>query len=201
MWVVGLTGGIGSGKSVVSDCFSRLGVPVIDADEVARELTAPASEALALIATAFGASVLQPDGTLNRTVLRQRVFADTAARKQLEAILHPRIRQRIEHALATLDAPYALAVIPLLVETGHYHTLLNRVLVVDCPETLQIERVMARNAYSRQEVVAILASQASRSERLAIADDVLVNTGSAASLCTEVARLHALYLHQAPDSP
>ncbi|MHB0918106.1 MAG: dephospho-CoA kinase, partial [Thiobacillus sp.] len=131
MFTVGLTGGIGSGKSTVADCFAALGVPVIDTDVIARELTAPGGAALEAIRAVFGATVMQTDGTLDRAVLRRRVFADSAARHQLEAILHPRIRQGVAQKLATLTAPYALIVIPLLVEAGGYRDVLNRVLVVD----------------------------------------------------------------------
>jgi len=194
MYTVGLTGGIGSGKSTVADCFAALGVPVIDTDVIARDLTAPDGAALAAIRAAFGEAVMQADGTLDRAALRRRVFADTAARHHLEAILHPRIRQAVQQALATLAAPYALIVIPLLVETGGYQDVLNRVLVVDCPEDVQIARVKARSGLTHDEVQAILAAQAGRAERLAEADDVIVNTATPAELCTEVARLHQHYL-------
>ncbi len=194
MFAVGLTGGIGSGKSTVAECFAALGVPVIDTDVVARQLTAPGSEALDAIRTAFGETVRQPDGTLDRAALRRLIFADAAARHQLEAILHPRIRQRVEQALSALAAPYALLVIPLLVETGGYQDVLSRVLVVDCPEDLQIARVMARSGLAQDEVKAILAAQATRAERLAAADDVIVNTASPEALCSEVTTLHRRYL-------
>lgn len=194
MFAVGLTGGIGSGKSTVAECFAALGVPVIDTDVIARQLTTPGSEALIAIRTAFGEAVMQPDGTLDRAALRRRVFADAAARRQLEALLHPRIRQAVEQALAALTAPYALIVIPLLVETGSYRDVLNRVLVVDCPEALQIARVMARSGLSPDEANAILAAQASRAERLAAADDVIVNTASPEALRSQVATLHQRYL-------
>jgi len=190
---VGLTGGIGSGKSTVADSFASHGVPVIDTDVIARDLTAPGGAALAQIRAAFGDTVMQADGTLDRAALRRRVFADSAARRQLEAILHPRIRQAVEEALATLTAPYALIVIPLLVEGGGYRDLLDRVLVVDCPEDVQIARVMARNGFTRDEVAAILAAQAGRAERLAAADDVIVNAGSPEGLRAEVAALHRRY--------
>lgn len=200
MYTVGLTGGIGSGKSTVADCFAALGVPVIDTDVIARELTAPDGAALEAIRAAFGEAVIQADGTLDRAALRRRVFADAAARHQLEAILHPRIRQAVEQALATLIAPYALIVIPLLVETGGYRDVLKRVLVVDCPEDLQIARVMARSGLAHDEVKAILAAQAGRTERLAAVDDVIVNAATPADLCAEVARLHQRYLSLAAGS-
>jgi dephospho-CoA kinase len=193
MFTVGLTGGIGSGKSTVADCFAALGVPVVDTDVIARELTAPGGAALDAIRAAFGEAVMQTDGTLDRAALRRRAFTDAAARRQLEAILHPRIRRVVEQTLAALAAPYALVVIPLLVETGGYRDLLNRVLVVDCPEDLQIARVVARSGLTRDEVMAILAAQASRAERLAVADDVLVNTASPEALRAHVAALHRRY--------
>jgi dephospho-CoA kinase len=201
MFAVGLTGGIGSGKSTVADCFAALGVPVIDTDVIARELTAPGGAALEAIRAAFGATVMQADGTLDRAVLRRRVFADSAARHQLEAILHPRIRQGVALKLATLTAPYALIVIPLLVETGDYRDVLNRVLVVDCPEAVQIARVMARSGLVHGEIKAILAAQAGRAERLAVADDIIVNTVSLGALRAEVAALHQRYLALAAAAP
>ena len=201
MFAVGLTGGIGSGKSTVADCFAALGVPVIDTDVIARELTAPGGAALEAIRAAFGATVMQADGTLDRAVLRRRVFADSAARHQLEAILHPRIRQGVAQKLATLTAPYALIVIPLLVETGDYRDVLNRVLVVDCPEAVQIARVMARSGLAHGEIKAILAAQAGRAERLAVADDIIVNTVSLGALRAEVAALHQRYLALAAAAP
>lgn len=194
MFTVGLTGGIGSGKSTVAECFAGLGVPVIDTDVIARDLTAPGGAALDAIRTAFGNSVILPDGTLDRAALRRRIFADTAARHQLEAILHPRIRQTVEQKLATLNAPYALIVIPLLVETGSYRDLVNRVLVVDCPEDVQIARVMARNRLTHDEVDAIIAAQAGRAERLRAADDVIVNVATPEALFNEVGMLHRRYL-------
>lgn len=218
MYAVGLTGGIGSGKSTVADCFAALGVPVIDTDAIARDLTAPGGAALEPIRAAFGEAAMQEDGALDRAAMRRRVFADAAARHQLEAILHPRIRQVVEQALAKLAAPYALIVIPLLVQrqdrpegerlaayplrvkTGAYRDVLNRVLVVDCPESLQIARVKARSGLAEDEVKAILAAQVSRGERLTAADDILLNTGSLEALHAEVARLHQRYLALAAAS-
>lgn len=194
MFKVGLTGGIGSGKSTVADCFAAHGVPIIDTDLIARELTAPSGPALAAIRAAFGETVMHTDGTLNRAALRSRVFSDSDARRQLEAILHPRIRQRVEQRLSSLIAPYVLIVIPLLVETGGYRDMLDRVLVVDCPEDVQIARVMARSGLDPDQINAILAAQAGRRERLAAADDVIVNTSTRAALVAEVAVLHRRYL-------
>lgn len=215
MFTVGLTGGIGSGKSTVSGLFAELGVPVIDTDLIARQLTAPGGEALNEIRARFSDTVMQADGTLDRAALRHIVFNDATARKQLEAILHPRIRREVEHALAALQTAYAVIAIPLLVqrqdrpegeclaaypsrvEAGGYRDLLSRVLVVDCSETQQIERVMSRSGLSREEVVAILATQASRAQRLAAADDVILNTATPDGLRAEVAALHARYLNLA----
>jgi dephospho-CoA kinase len=201
MFTVGLTGGIGSGKSTVADCFAAHGVPVIDTDVIARELTAPGGTALDAIRAVFGATVMQADGTLDRAALRRRVFADSAARRRLEAILHPRIRQRVGQRLATLTAPYALVVIPLLVETGGYRDVLDRVLVVDCPEDVQVARVMARSGLTHDEIKAILAAQAGRAERLAVADDIIVNTAGLEALRGEVAALHQRYLALAAAQP
>jgi dephospho-CoA kinase len=194
MFVVALTGGIGSGKSTVADAFAALGVPVIDTDVIARELTAPGGAALNPVREAFGESVMQPDGSLDRAALRRRVFSDTEARLRLEAILHPLIRQRVEQALSGLTAHYALIVVPLLVETGAYRDVLQRILVVDCPELTQVERVMARSGFAREAVGAILAAQATRAERLAIADDVIANTATPEDLRAMVATLHQRYL-------
>ena len=194
MLVIGLTGGIGSGKSTVSHLFAERDVLVIDTDLIARQLTAPGGEALAAICHAFSGAVLRADGSLDRAQLRGMVFNDPSARQQLEVILHPRIRQEVERLLARARAPYVVIVIPLLVECGGYADLLNRVLVIDCPETLQMERVMARNGWTRDEVVAVMATQASRAQRLAAADDVLMNTGAQAGLRAEVERLHQRYL-------
>ena len=194
MFVVALTGGIGSGKSTVADSFAALGVPVIDTDVIARELTAPGGAALNPVREAFGDAVIQPDGSLDRAALRQRVFSDAAARLRLEAILHPLIRRGVEQALSGLAARYALIVVPLLVETGDYRDVLQRILVVDCPESIQVERVMARSGLAREEVAAIMAAQATQAERLAIADDVIANTATPEDLRAMVAALHQRYL-------
>lgn len=194
MFVVGMTGGIGSGKSTVADAFLALGVPVIDTDVIARELTAPGGVALEAIRATFGDAVMQADGALDRAALRHRVFADADARHQLEAILHPAIRQQVEQSLARLTARYALLVIPLLVETSAYQDVVNRILVVDCPEETQVARVMSRNGLARDEVRAILAAQATRAERLAVADDVITNAASIDDLRAEVSRLNQRYL-------
>lgn len=194
MFAVGLTGGVGAGKSTVAALFAELGAAVIDTDVIARELTVPGQPALAEIRAAFGDAAIRPDGTLDRTALRQKVFADTAARRQLEAILHPRIRREVEAALARVQSAYALVVIPLLVETGGYRDLLGRVLVVDCPEAVQVARVMARSGLAQEEAAAILTAQAGRAERLAAADDTIANDASPDALRPQVAALHRKYL-------
>lgn len=193
MLKIGLTGGIGSGKTSVSDIFAGLGVPVIDTDVVARQLTARGGAALAGIRAAWGGEVLRPDGELDRDALRRRIFADPAERRQLESILHPLIRRQVVAALAELDAPYVVVVIPLLVETGGYRELLDRVLVVDCPESLQLERVGARSGLRAEEVSAIIAAQTDRASRIAAADDVIANDADKRSLRDQVLSLDAKY--------
>ena len=198
---IGLTGGIGSGKSTVAEIFASLGVPVIDADLVAREVVEPGTPALAEVAAAFGPGVLGPDGRLDRARLRTRIFADDTARTRLEAILHPRIRARMEALAraADADAEYCLLVIPLLVESGQ-RNLVDRVLVVDAPEPLQVERVCARDGVTPEAARAILRTQAARAERLAAADDVVRNTGAEARLRREVEALHHRYRRLAQAS-
>ncbi len=192
-WVLGLTGGIGSGKTAASDAFARLGVPVIDTDRLARDVVAPGAPALAEIAAAFGAEMLDADGTLDRAKMRERVFGDPVARRRLESITHPRIRQLAHARIEALDAPYCLLVVPLLVEGG-MKAMVDRILVVDAPEPLQLARVMARDGVDEPLAQAIIAAQASRTERLACADDVLVNDADRATLEARVAELHARYL-------
>lgn len=199
MLTIGLTGGIGSGKSAAAERFAELGVPVIDTDVIAHELTRPGGQALDAIRASFGDAVIAVDGSLDRPMLRRRVFGDPAARRQLEAILHPLILHEVKTRLAALSAPYAVAVIPLLVETGAYDSLLDRIAVVDCPEELQIARTVARSGLTHEEVSAILAAQATRRARLAAADDVIVNTGTLAALRDEVDALHQRYLTLAAD--
>ncbi|WP_295445677.1 dephospho-CoA kinase [uncultured Thiodictyon sp.] len=192
MFKVGLTGGIGSGKSTVAERFAQLGAGVIDTDLLARELTEPGTAILARIAGEF-AAILQPDGQLDRAALRALVFADPAARRRLEAILHPPIRALMLERAARLPTPYALLMIPLLFETGQ-ETLVDRVLALDCPEELQIERVCRRSALSVAEVSRIVASQIPRPERLARANEVIDNRGAPDALGPQIKRLHQLYL-------
>lgn len=196
--MIGLTGGIGSGKSAASAIFSRLGIPVIDADEIARALVAPGEPALAEIAGAFGEDILNRAGELDRDALRRRVFADSTERQRLEAILHPRIRQQIHSYINKLHAPYCVVVIPLLVETRQ-SDLVDRVLVIDIPEATQVSRVAARDSLAREEILAIIDAQTSRHTRLAAADDVIENSGGLDVLESRVHRLHEKYLGIAAD--
>lgn len=192
-WTLGLTGGIGSGKSAVAEHFVELGVDLIDADQAARWVVEPGRPALAAIAEHFGEQVLQADGQLNRPALRERIFADPAQRRWLESLLHPLIAQEVAQFLARAQSPYAILVSPLLIESGQYK-LTQRVLVVDVPEQLQIERTMRRDQLSVEQVQAILAVQATRTERLRHADDVLTNDRDLTWMKSEVERLHAFYL-------
>ncbi|MEY6431444.1 dephospho-CoA kinase [Thioalkalicoccus limnaeus] len=189
---IALTGGIGSGKSTVADLFAAYGVPIIDADRLAHTLTAPGEPATTDIVAVFGPSVLNQDGALDRAALRHLVFRDQAARQRLEAILHPRIGAAIRSWLASVNAPYAILVIPLLLETGQ-QDLADRILVVDAPKALRIERVKARSGMAEDEIERVMAAQVTRSTRLAQADDLIDNSGDPARLADQVARLHDLY--------
>ncbi len=193
---IGLTGGIGSGKSTVARRFAELGVPVIDADEVARAVVAPGQPGLAAVLARFGAGVRAPDGQLDRRALRERVFADPAARRDLEGLLHPLIRERLEALADAAAGPYVVLAIPLLVEGGALDRV-DRVLVVDVDESAQIERLMARDGGTRRQAEAVLAAQASRAQRLARADDVLDNRRGVAELRQAVDDLHERYLRLA----
>ena len=195
--VIGLTGGIGSGKSTVADRFEARGAAVIDTDRIAHELTASAGAAMAPIEAAFGPTVVAPDGSLDRAAMRTLAFSDPEARRRLEAILHPMIRSltddRTRAALAA-GAPYVILAIPLLVEAGNARSRVDRVLVIDCPVDVQISRVMARSGLARAEVERILAAQVTREARLAAADDVLDNGGALEALEPGVDALHRRYL-------
>ena len=192
-WILGLTGGIGSGKSAVAQHFIDLGVHLVDADHAARWVVEPGKPALTKIIEHFGTDVLQPDGQLARTALRNRIFADANQRRWLEALLHPLIGQEISQYLARAESPYAILVSPLLIESNQ-HKLTQRILVVDAPEQLQVQRTMARDQSSSEQVQAILKAQASREERLRHAHDVLLNDQDLPWLQAEVERLHAFYL-------
>ncbi|HQQ74474.1 MAG TPA: dephospho-CoA kinase [Pseudomonadales bacterium] len=192
-WIVGLTGGIGSGKTAVSNCFANLGIRIVDADVCARTVVDPGQPALAKIAEHFGTTILNADGTLDRAALRQIVFADETERKWLETLLHPLIFEEMWAQLQSAESPYAILVSPLLIEAGQ-KVICQRVLVVDAPEDVQIARTVSRDNNSIEQVKAIMASQADRKTRLAAADDVLVNDGDLASLTESVKKLHQQYL-------
>jgi dephospho-CoA kinase len=194
-YVIALTGGMGSGKSAAADLFGRWGAAVIDTDAIAHDLTGPLGAAMPDIVQAFGAASAASDGSLDRSAMRALVFEDVSARHRLEAILHPRIRAEAVRRLGDIKgAPYAIVVVPLLVETQGYDAIVDRVLVIDCDESAQVHRVMQRNGYTEATVRAILANQAGRQERLARADDVIVNDAGFAQLAEQVARLHRDYM-------
>lgn len=197
---VGLTGGIGSGKSAVAGQFVARGVVVVDSDAIAHDLTGANGAAMAAIRAAFGASVIAADGSLDRAAMRQRVFTDAPARQRLESLLHPLIRAESERQ-ATTASPYAVLVVPLLIESGDYRDRVDRVLVVDCDDATRIKRVMARSGLTREEVEQIMAAQASRAARLAAADDVIVNEGSLIELSAQVAALDLRYRGLATKKP
>lgn len=194
--VIGLTGGIGTGKTAVAELFAALGVPVIDADTLAREVVRRGQPAHEEIVRAFGADVLTGTGDLDRRAMRERVFADPEKRRRLEAIVHPRVYAEIERRLNALDAPYAVVAVPLLIETGGIR-LVDRVLVVDAPKALQIERVSQRDGTTREAVEQILDAQLDRDTRLQSADDVIENDSSESSLAEKVSKLHERYLADA----
>ena len=195
-YLVGLTGGIASGKTTVSNAFESLGVPVIDADLIAREVVLPGTPGLAAVVAAFGADVLHDDGTLDRGALRERVFADPARRGELEEILHPRIRALMFERAAASRHPYCVLAIPLLVEGGLYREM-DRVLVVDVDEAEQRRRLALRDGATERQIDQLLAAQASREERLAVADDVLDNSGPVERVAGQVDALHRSYLERA----
>lgn len=193
MLTIGLTGGIGSGKSSAARIFSALGAAIIDTDEIAHRLTEKGTPAFVAITEQF-ASCLSPDGNLDRAELRKRIFTDPAAKKRLEAILHPIIKQQVIAEMAEVRAPYLLLVVPLFFETGAYRDLVNRVLVVDCDENQQISRAMHRSKLSADEVRTIMANQIPRAERIEQADDILSNNEKQAHLEEQVRSLHQRYL-------
>lgn len=191
---IGLTGGIGCGKSSVSRRFEALGVPVFDADQISRELVEPGQPALTEIITAFGPSLLTPEGRLDRSALRQHIFANRPAREQLQSILHPRIRATLQQRASACVAPYCLLAIPLLLESG-LTTSVDRILVVDCDEQAQIARASQRDGSPPEQIRAIMATQVSRPQRLAAADEIVHNDGDEHELDAQVIRLHQHYLH------
>lgn len=193
-FVVGLTGGIGSGKSAAADEFARLGATVVDTDAIAHQLTAKGGGALAHIEKLFGKAFLDPAGGMDRKKMRQHVFADPAAKRTLEELLHPMIREESARRIGAASGPYVVHVVPLLIESPDYRRRVDRVLVVDTPEDIQLARVRARSRLSEDEVRAIMRTQVSRAERLAAADDVIDNSGARDALRRQVAALHQKYL-------
>jgi dephospho-CoA kinase len=189
---VGLTGGVGSGKSTVCGLFADFGVPIVDADLIARQLVDPGSDGLAAIVNIFGAEILTGDGSLNRAEMRKLVFADAQKRHELDAIMHPRIYAAIEIAVSQLQADYCVIAIPLLVETRKTQ-MVDRVLVVDCPESMQLQRISTRDRIDEQEAAAMIASQVGRQQRLDAADDVIDNSNRLSQLAEQVKSLHNSY--------
>jgi dephospho-CoA kinase len=195
MFVVGLTGGIGSGKSTVADLFAAHGVPLVDTDVIAHRITAPHGIAMPQIAAEFGDSFVAADGSLDRARMRTLVFSDDGARKRLEDITHPLIRAETEREQREAQGPYVIVVVPLLVESGNWRTRVNRVLTVDCSVETQIARVMSRNGFTREQVLAIIARQATREARLAAADDIINNDNAPLdALKAQVDAQHRAYL-------
>jgi len=191
--IIGLTGGIGSGKTTVSDLFSNLGIEVADADVAARQVVLPGSQALLSIQAHFGDQAIMADGSLNRQALRKQVFNNEDERKWLEALLHPLIRQQLQEQLKAAQSPYAILSSPLLLETDQYQ-LVDRILVIDIPEELQLERATKRDASKREQIKAIMAAQMSRKERCARADDIILNDTTPQALQASVLALHQQYL-------
>jgi dephospho-CoA kinase len=196
---IGLTGGLGSGKSTVAARFASHGIEIVDTDAIARELAAPGGAAVPSLRAAFGVSVIASDGGLDRARMRALVFTDPAARARLENILHPLIETEGLRRCATARSPYVIIDIPLLAETGRWRGYCARVCVVDCPRELQIARAAGRDGHSRDEIESILAAQSSREARLAIADDVIDNSGSLGALQAQIDALHIRYLALVAD--
>jgi len=193
-FAVGLTGGIGCGKTTVANMFAELGATLVDTDEIAHALTAAHGAAMPALLAEFGPGCATADGALDRAAMRALVFSDNSARHRLEAILHPRIRDAALAAAVIATGSYVIFVVPLLIESGTWRARVNRVLAIDCPEQVQIARVMARNALSEDQVRAIMATQVSRAERLAAADDVVTNDSGIDELRPQIARLHEKFL-------
>lgn len=192
--VAGLTGGIGSGKSTIANLFEQHGAGIIDTDAIAHNLTQPGGAAIAAIRDSFGDGYITPDGALDRVKMRTRIFTDSAAKQQLEAILHPLILEQTKVLLQQMQAyPYIVIVVPLLPESPAYRQLVQRILVVDCDENIQVERVVKRSGMNTAEVLAIIAQQTQRTERLSLADDVIRNDGDMDRLAVQVAVLHKKY--------
>lgn len=200
-YVVGLTGGIGSGKSTVADLFVEQGAALVDTDAIAHELSAAGGAAMPALIAEFGPVIADQQGALDRAAMRQLAFADSSARARLEAILHPLIRRIAAERCQAAGAPYVILAVPLLVESGAYRQRCDRIVVVDCPEALQIERVIARNGSSVDQVKAIMAAQATRAQRLAVADDVVINDADPAALYPQINILHQKYLQLSAEIP
>jgi dephospho-CoA kinase len=200
-YVVGLTGGIGSGKSRVGELFVERGAALVDTDAIAHDLTGPGGAAMPALLAEFGPQVADARGALDRAAMRRQAFADPTRRQRLEAILHPLIGQEADRCCRAAAAPYVILAVPLLVESGGYRKRCQRILVVDCPEALQIARVMARNELDEKAVRAIMAAQATRAERLAVADDVIANDGDFSALAAQVDALHRRYLRLLAETP
>ena len=200
VYCVGVTGGIGSGKSSAAALFAERGAGIVDTDDIAHEMTRPGGRAMPAIITAFGPGIAAADGSLDRSAMRQRVFAEPAQRKVLEGILHPLIRTEARDRVNSSTAPYVMLVVPLLLETGGYPDLIRRVLVIDCEESQQISRTMQRSALTEEAVRAIMAAQLPRQQRLAGADDVLLNDGDLSRLRSQIDSLHDRYLALAATS-
>ena len=192
-YVVGLTGGIGSGKSTVAALFAALGAGIVDTDKIAHKLTGINGAAMSALGAEFGAECIAPDGSLRRDAMRQQVFSDANAKRRLETILHPLIGQEVERQLKISSASYVLLAVPLLVETGAYQDILSRTLVVDCRSETQVARTMARNGLSTEDVKAIMAHQASREMRCGVADDLVLNDDGLQALVPAVAVLDQRY--------
>jgi len=199
-YIVGLTGGIGSGKSAAAQVFEELGATVIDTDAIAHALTAPGGAAIAPIQAAFGAGYITPEGALSRARMRELVFADAEKKRLLESILHPLIRARSNELVRAARSAYVILMVPLLVESGDYRGRCQRILVVDCPEELQLERVLVRSGIAPAQARAIMATQVTRAARLAAADDVIDNSQDLAQLRRQIEVLHARYLQFAAAS-
>jgi dephospho-CoA kinase len=190
---VGLTGGIGSGKTTVANMFAERGATIIDTDEIAHQLSAPGGAAIPAISTSFGQDFLTASGAMDRPKMREHVFANPHAKTKLESILHPLIRQETERAALQATGTYVMFVVPLLIESGNWKHRVARILAIDCPEEVQIQRVMQRNGLTAAQVRAIMATQVTRETRLKEADDVITNDKDSAALIPQVDRLHALY--------
>jgi len=195
-YLIGLTGGIGSGKSTAAELLARAGAGVIDTDAIAHALTAPGGAAMRSLIGEFGPAIATKNGALDRAVMREMAFADPTVRRRLEAILHPMIHAEVDRQIAALAPtfPYLVLVVPLLIETGTYRERIDRLAVVDCPEALQIARVRARSQLPEATIRAILAAQASREARLAVADDIIDNSTTLSALTAQLEALHQRYL-------